>query len=145
MMSPDLILQLIGNNVRVLVMARITALLSLTALAACLGGSDLRAAFLEPVVETTSPGIETVQYIAGPRFPGDTAEFRNPRLNGTFVDACATWGQGCGAAGANQYCQLRHFTHALNWTIFKTNSTFLSSTNQFCHGTCQAFSYVKCG
>jgi hypothetical protein len=128
-------------------MIRLKFVLSLIVFAACLGSSGLRAAYLAPVVDAAAPNamIETVQYIAGPRFPGDTAEFRNPRLNGTFVDACATWGQGCGAAGANQYCVLRHFTHALAWTIFKTSSTFLSSSNQFCHGTCQAFSYVKCG
>jgi hypothetical protein len=127
-------------------MTRLKFVLSLIVFAVCLGGSGLRAAYLAPVLDPAAPSamIETVQYIAGPRFPGDTAEFRNPRLNGTFVDACATWGQGCGAAGANQYCVLRHFTHALAWTIFKTNHTFLSSSNQFCSGTCQAFSYVKC-
>jgi hypothetical protein len=81
----------------------------------------------------------------GPRFPGDTWDFRNPRLKGAIVDACAEWGNNCGAGGAAQYCRLRGFNGALSWSIDYPGRTFVIGSNQFCNGPqCRGFSFVKC-
>jgi hypothetical protein len=95
---------------------------------ACLGASALHA-----------------QQSHGPRFPGDTWDFRNPRLKGAIVDACAEWGRDCGAGGAAQYCRLRGFGGALSWSVDYPGRTFVVGSNQFCNGPqCRGFSLVKC-
>jgi len=119
------------------------------ALATCLGASSSQAVPLKPVGETAaaapSAQLELVEYSRGPRFPGDTWDFRNPRLKGAIVDACAEWGRDCGAGGAAQYCRLRGFNGALNWSIDFPGRTFVVGSNQFCNGPqCRGFSRVKC-
>jgi hypothetical protein len=115
----------------------------------CLGASSLHAVPLKPVDETRaiarSAGVELVEYSRGPRFPGDTWDFRNPRLKGAIVDACAEWGRECGAGGAAQYCRLRKFKGALSWKISYPGRTYVVGSNQFCNGaTCRGFSFVRC-
>jgi hypothetical protein len=120
-----------------------------TALATCLGASSLHAVPLKPASETAAVAqrtqIELVEYSRGPRFPGDTWDFRNPRMNDAIVDACAVWGHECGAGGAAQYCRLRGFNGALSWNIDHPGRTFVVGSNQFCNGgQCQGLGFVRC-
>jgi hypothetical protein len=120
-----------------------------SALAICLAASSLHAAPVGPIGETgaaaPSSYVQRVEYSRGPRFPGDTWDFRNPRLKGAIVDACAEWGRDCGGGGATQYCRLRGFNGALSWSVDYPGRTFVVGSNQFCNGPqCRGFSFVKC-
>jgi hypothetical protein len=120
-----------------------------SAFAAYLGASTVHAVPLKLAGETAAAApnaiVETVQYIKGPRYPGDIAEFRNPRVRGAIVDVCAVWGQGCGEAGASQYCRSRNFNRALSWSTFNPGQTFVMGSDRFCTGaSCRGISFVRC-
>jgi hypothetical protein len=119
------------------------------AFVACVGAASLNAAPLGQLATTIAAApnaqVHQVQLSHGPRFPGDTWDFRNPLMSGAIVDACAVWGHDCGAGGAAQYCRLRGFNGALSWTVDHPGRTFVVGSNQFCNGgQCQGLGFVRC-
>ncbi len=81
----------------------------------------------------------------GPGPGGEVFRFNNPRMQGATVDWCSTWATNCGWGGANQFCQSRGYSRALNWNTFRPGRTWVMGSNTHCNGgVCVGFSHVTC-
>jgi hypothetical protein len=76
---------------------------------------------------------------------GGRVVINNPRWNGRIVDHCRTWATDCGWGGANQYCRMRGFRRATNFTTYRPGSTYVIGSRRVCNGNfCVGFSRVIC-
>jgi hypothetical protein len=103
---------------------------------------------LPPDLQQAIGGLAAPQApTAPPQNSGNSAQagFDNPTVNGAIVDWCSPWAQNCGAGGANQYCQLKGFAGAVNWTTYQPGKTWVFGSNQYCSADyCTGFSHVTC-
>jgi hypothetical protein len=68
-----------------------------------------------------------------------------PHMRGAAVDWCASWATNCGKGGADQFCQLKGFAGASDWTMYRPGKTWVIGSNRHCTGpNCQGFRYVTC-
>jgi len=82
--------------------------------------------------------------LAGPA-AADEIRIDNPLVDGVPVDWCRSWGQGCGWTGAHAFCRDRGYERALQYEIFTSGRTYITSSDNFCTGpTCTAFQSVTC-
>lgn len=76
----------------------------------------------------------------------ETKVFKNPMVNGYYLDYCREWSNNCGLPAASAYCQANGYTHAINYKLVHNNQiTQVISSGEICDGEfCDRISEVTC-
>ena len=78
-----------------------------------------------------------------------TVAYNKPKYQGDRLDWCLSWGQGCGQAAADAFCQWKGHASAMSFTeandIGDTTPTRLISTGAVCdQDFCDGFKKITC-
>jgi hypothetical protein len=75
--------------------------------------------------------------------------YMQPMYNGSRLDLCVNWGEGCGAAAAKKFCQAEGWATASEYTVAHnigaSTPTRLIGTGAVCdQGFCDGFEAITC-
>lgn len=71
--------------------------------------------------------------------------FDSPMRNGMAVDHCARWADGCGQAGADQFCQMQGYARAERFETRRMGRTWVEGSRRVCDGgNCMGLRMVEC-
>lgn len=82
--------------------------------------------------------------------PDPEQAYNNPMFNGSRLDYCVSWGEGCGAPAAKAFCQANGWAKAKSFVMAEdigaATPTRLIGTGAVCdQGFCDGFSKIVCG
>jgi len=97
---------------------------------------------------TFAPLLIALAWSAQPAVAQDRT-YHKPRYQDQRLDWCLEWGQNCGKAAADAFCQRRRFTGASQFRaerVGPAQATRLIGTNQICANQtfCTGFEFITC-
>ena len=95
------------------------------------------------------PTVAAMLVLAALTARAEQMKFDAPRANGYRVDACRSWGQGCGKEAADAFCRLNNFASAsafeIDPRIGAATSTMTIEDKKICNQPqCDGFTSITC-